>query len=244
MTLKTTTMREVWKKFQAAASVEFKNPTLLETAFTHRSFLNESKAGGKTGKPPLHNERMEFLGDAVLELVVTDHLYREYPELDEGTLTSYRAALVNAVMLGGIADSLGVNDCLLLSKGEARDTGRARATILANAFEAIVGALYLDQGYVAANDFIQRHVLSHITEIVESGAWRDAKSEFQEYAQATYGMTPKYETVSAEGPDHDKKFVISVSVGDVIVAEGAGKSKQEAEQEAARKALKESEIKT
>jgi|CXWL01.1.fsa_nt_gi ribonuclease-3 len=242
--MKTNVPTEAWDTFQRDAGISFKNPALLETAFTHRSYLNESKAGGKRdGKQPEHNERLEFLGDAVLELVVTDHLYREYPESDEGTLTSYRAALVNAVMLGEIADELGVNNCLLLSKGESKDTGRARHTILANAFEAIVGALYLDQGYPAANDFIKRHVLSKITEVLKSGAWRDAKSEFQEYAQATYGMTPKYETVSAEGPDHDKKFVISVSVGEVVIAEGAGKSKQEAEQEAARKALKESETK-
>lgn len=235
---------EAWAKFLKKAGITFKNEMLLQTAFTHRSYLNEAKVAGKRdGKTAEHNERLEFLGDAVLELVVTDHLYREYPESDEGALTSYRAALVNAVMLGGIAEELGVNDCLLLSKGESKDTGRARHTILANAFEAIVGALYLDQGYPATNDFIQRHVLSKIGDVLKSGAWRDAKSEFQEYAQAKFGMTPKYETVSAEGPDHDKKFVISVSVGEVVIAEGTGKSKQEAEQEAARKALSESEAK-
>lgn len=235
-----TNIQEVMKKFEARAGVAFKNGALLETALTHRSFLNEARASARAlGVNRIHNERLEFLGDAVLELAVTDYLYREFPESDEGTLTSYRAALVNAVMLGGIAEGLGINELLLLSKGESRDTGRARQTILANAFEAVVGALYIDQGYEVAYGFIERHVLSKVSEVVQSGAWRDAKSEFQELAQAKYGLTPKYETVSAEGPDHDKKFIISVSVGDVSIAEGEGKSKQEAEQEAAKKALQE-----
>lgn len=226
--------------FQAFAGLSFKNPKLLETAFTHRSYINESRLSTGTSLTE-HNERLEFLGDAVLELAVTDHLFRSYPESDEGDLTSYRAALVNAVMLASIAEKLGVNNCLLLSKGESKDLGRARATILANAFEAIVGALYLDQGYEASSHFIVRHVISEMPEILSSGAWRDAKSEFQEYAQAKYGLTPKYETVRAEGPDHDKQFVVAVSVGEVVVAEGQGKSKQEAEQQAAEKALKEKE---
>jgi ribonuclease-3 len=233
-----TNIQDVMKKFEVRAGVAFKNGSLLETALTHRSFLNEARASSKAlGVNRIHNERLEFLGDAVLELAVTDYLYRVFPESDEGALTSYRAALVNAVMLGGIAEGLGINELLLLSKGESRDTGRARQTILANAFEAVVGALYLDQGYEVAYHFIEQHVLSKVSEVVESGAWRDAKSEFQELAQAKYGLTPKYETVSAEGPDHDKKFLIAVSVGDVSIAEGEGKSKQEAEQEAAKKAL-------
>ncbi len=225
--------------FQALAGIPFKNPKLLETAFTHRSYINESRLSNDSSAE--HNERLEFLGDAVLELAVTDHLFRSYPESDEGDLTSYRAALVNAVMLASIAEKLGVNNCLLLSKGESKDLGRARATILANAFEAIVGALYIDQGYEASSDFIVRHVISEMPAILLSGAWRDAKSAFQEFAQAKYGLTPKYETVRAEGPDHDKQFVVAVSVGEVVVAEGQGKSKQEAEQQAAEKALKEKE---
>ncbi len=234
----TTNLVEVMKKFEERAGVAFKDGALLETALTHRSYLNEARASARAlGTTKTHNERLEFLGDAVLELAVTDFLYRAYPDSDEGTLTSYRAALVNAVMLGEIAEGLGVNELLLLSKGESRDTGRARQTILANAFEAVVGALYLDQGYTAAYGFIERHVISRVDDVVKSGAWRDAKSEFQELAQAKYGLTPKYDTVSAEGPDHDKKFLISVSVGDVAIAEGEGKSKQEAEQEAAKKAL-------
>ena len=225
---------ETVEAFQKRASISFKNPELLEQAFTHRSYLNETHAGARE-----HNERLEFLGDAVLELSVTDHLFRAYPGHSEGDLTSYRAALVNAVTLSGIAKTLGMDACLLLSRGEARDTGRARSTILANTFEAVVGALYMDQGYAAANDFIVRHVVPEIEEVLAKGAWRDAKSMFQEFAQEKYGMTPKYATVRAEGPDHDKHFVVAVSVGDVEVAQGEGKSKQEAEQMAAEKALKE-----
>jgi ribonuclease-3 len=152
-------------------------------------------------------------------------------------MTAYRAALVNAVMLGEIAESLSVNECLLLSKGEAKDTGRARATILANAFEAIIGAVYLDQGFEVAKSFVERHVLTHIHNVIEKGTFRDAKSEYQEFAQAKYGLTPRYETVRADGPDHDKHFMVSVALGDVVTAEGQGPSKQEAEQNAAKKAL-------
>ncbi|MBV9349556.1 MAG: ribonuclease III [Patescibacteria group bacterium] len=223
---------EACRNFEKQAGVSFKNRELLQQAFTHRSYVNESHAGVRE-----HNERLEFLGDAVLELSVTDYLFGAYPAHTEGDLTSFRAALVNAVILGDIAEKLGMNECLLLSKGESRDTGRARATILANTFEAVVGALYLDQGYEAADLFVKRHVVPHIGEVIEKGAWRDAKSEFQELAQAKYGMTPKYTTLRAEGPDHDKHFVVSVSVGDVDIAEGEGKSKQEAEQMAAKKAL-------
>ncbi len=235
-------MTPAQKKFEETAGIAFKDASLLELAFTHRSYTNEARAIARGVKRP-HNERLEFLGDAVLELCVTDYLYREYPDSTEGDLTSYRAALVNAVTLAGIAEELGMNDCLLLSRGEARDTGRARQTILANTFEAVVGALYMDQGYAGANDFITRHVLSKTKGMIQSGAWRDAKSRFQEHAQAVYGLTPKYDTVSAEGPDHDKRFVVSVAVGDVILGEGEGKSKQEAEQQAAEAALKEAEKK-
>jgi len=218
--------------FAARSGVSFRNQELLKTAFTHRSYLNEARQSGE------HNERLEFLGDAVLELVVTDYLFRAYPSAPEGQLTSFRAALVNATILGSVAESLGMNEYLLLSKGEAKDTGRARATILANTFEAVVGALYLDQGYDSAADFITRHVLNRTEEVVESGAWRDAKSSFQELSQARYGFTPTYEVVKAEGPDHAKHFVVAVSVGEVRMAEGSGSSKQEAEQSAAERALK------
>jgi ribonuclease-3 len=204
---------------------------LLKTAFTHRSYVNESDVKGA------HNERLEFLGDAVVELTVTHHLFSKYPHATEGDLTAYRAALVNAVMLGSVAEILGMNECLLLSRGEAKDTGRARATILANTFEAVVGALYLDQGYAVAEDFVVRHVLSHVDEVVRTGSFKDAKSRFQEIAQARDNTTPRYETISAEGPDHDKHFMVELRVGDRLITTGEGKSKQEAEQDAAEKAL-------
>lgn len=223
--------QEAFEEFLKRTGVSFDNATFLKIAFTHRSYLNESKLEGE------HNERLEFLGDAVLELSVTDHLFKAYPKETEGQLTAYRAALVNATILGEIAESLGMNECLLLSRGEAKDTGRARATILANTFEAVVGALFVDQGYAAANAFIERHVLSRTDAVIKSGVWRDAKSSLQERSQAHYGLTPTYELVRADGPDHDKHFVVSVSVGGAVLAEGEGKSKQEAEQRAAEAAL-------
>jgi ribonuclease III len=219
------------KDFERNLGIVFIDRALLKTAFTHRSYINESRLGGE------HNERLEFLGDAVLEIVVTDYLFREYDKAPEGELTAYRAALVNATTLSSAAELLGMNNCLLLSKGEAKDTGRARSTILANAFEAFVGALYLDQGYDAAKDFIAAHLLPRAHAIITSGSWKDAKSAFQEVAQAKFSTTPRYELVSAEGPDHDKHFVIALYVGTNEVARGEGKSKQEAEQDAATRAL-------
>lgn len=217
--------------FEKRIGVSFNDQSLLRTAFTHRSYLNESRKKGP------HNERLEFLGDAVLELVVTDYLFGAYPKHTEGELTAYRAALVNTVMLSGIAENLNMNEYLLLSKGEAKDTGRARATILANTFEAVVGAIYLDQGYEKAASFIENFLLKETESVVASGSWKDAKSTFQELAQATHGATPRYEVIKAEGPDHDKHFVVEVFVGDTSVAEGEGCSKQEAEQAAAERAL-------
>jgi len=219
-------------EFEDRAHVSFSDGALLQTAFTHRSYVNEAR--GSAGD---HNERLEFLGDAVLELVTTDFLFREYPESPEGELTAFRAALVNATTLASVGERLNMSECLLLSKGESKDTGRARATILANAFEAVVGALYLDQGYDAARAFIAEHILTQAAGIVESGAWKDAKSAFQEVAQAKYGMTPRYDVVSAEGPDHDKHFVIALFIDDKEIARGEGSSKQVAEQKAAESAL-------
>ncbi len=223
--------KPAFRAFLKRAGISFTDETLLKTAFTHRSYLNESHIEGE------HNERLEFLGDAVLELVVTDYLFRTYPDIPEGQLTAYRAALVNSTMLGDIAEELGMNECLFLSKGEAKDTGRARSSILADTFEAVVGALYMDQGYEASDRFITQYVLSRTENMIESGAWRDAKSAFQEYAQATHGFTPRYEVVRAEGPDHDKHFVVSVLVGEEVMGEGEGSSKQHAEQNAAEIAL-------
>lgn len=224
-------MDKDFKKFEEDIGITFNDPTLLATAFTHRSYVNESKSSLE------HNERLEFLGDAVLELVVTDYLFRKYSDTPEGELTAYRAALVNTATLGNIAEEIGMNNFLLLSKGESKDTGRARASILANTFEAVIGAIYLDQGYEIVDSFIKGHVLTRAEQVVSSGSWKDAKSSFQETAQAKYGVTPRYDVIHSEGPDHDKHFVVGVFIGEKKIAEGEGKSKQEAEQKAAESAL-------
>lgn len=218
---------------ESRVGVTFADKQLLAQAFTHRSFLNENRGIGRG-----HNERLEFLGDAVLELAVTEHLYAAYPNKDEGDLTSYRAALVNTIVLAEAARALGFNDLLMLSRGEARDQGRARVSILADAFEAVIGAIYLDQGYGASKEFIARTLVPKLPEIVQEGLWIDAKSRLQEKAQDVSGVTPSYSTVSEEGPDHDKKFVIAAMFGGEEVGRGSGKSKQDAEQEAARAGLK------
>ncbi|MEK7080145.1 MAG: ribonuclease III, partial [Patescibacteria group bacterium] len=184
-----------------------------------------------------HNERLEFLGDAVLELAVTHFLFMKFPNKPEGDLTAYRAALVNTYSLAASAKELGLNDLLLLSKGEAKDTGRARDIILANAFEALLGALYLDQGYDAAEAFVAKHLYSKIDSVIATGAYQDAKSAFQEKAQDKKSTTPTYRTLSEEGPDHDKHFTVGVFLSDEKIAQGTGKSKQEAEQSAAQAAL-------
>lgn len=221
-----------FSKFERRCGVSFQNKNLLKQAFTHRSYLNENRRAGL-----LHNERLEFLGDAVLELIVTEELFRRYPERNEGEMTSYRSALVNTNTLSEVAGKLGMNDHLLLSRGEARDSGRARQVILANTFEAVVGAIFLDQGYAAAVDFIKGHLFPLLPKIVETGKWADAKSLFQEKAQDLVGVTPSYRTLKEEGPDHDKQFTVGVYLGYEKVADGVGKSKQEAEQEAAKLAL-------
>jgi len=211
----------------------FDDKNLLAQALTHKSWVNEHPGERES------NERLEFLGDAVLELAVTEYLYDRYPEATEGDLTSYRAALVNAITLSHAAGDLGMNDYLLLSKGEAKDTGRARQDILANTFEAFVGALYLDQGYTKAKKFIAAALFGKMEEIIKKGLWKDAKSLFQEKAQEREGVTPVYKVVSETGPDHDKQFTSGVFLDGGLVAEGRGKSKQDAEQEAAKNALKE-----
>ena len=218
--------------FEKKLGMVFISKDLLRTAFTHRSYLNENRKAGME-----HNERLEFLGDAVLELVVTEYLYAKYPDRNEGDLTSYRSALVNAVTLAGVAEGLGMNEYLLLSRGEAKDTGRARQVILANTIEAFIGALYLDQGYETTKVFVSRYVFKLVDEIVSKKMWLDAKSHFQEKAQEVVGVTPAYETVKESGPDHDKRFTVAVFLGKERVAEGEGKSKQEAEQQAAKMGL-------
>ncbi len=218
--------------FEAKAGVQFANKALLKQAFTHRSFINENRDSGLA-----HNERLEFLGDAVLELVITDFLYAKMQDSDEGTLTSLRSALVNADTCAKVAQTLGANDFLLLSKGESKDTGRARSYILENTREAIIGAIYLDQNYDAAKNFILAHIAPLADEIMATGTWIDAKSLFQERAQEKVGHTPVYKTVKEAGPDHDKRFTVAVSVQNTVYGEGEGKSKQDAEQAAAREAL-------
>lgn len=222
-----------FQKFAEKIKVEFNDINLLKQACTHRSYLNENKG------VPEHNERLEFLGDAVLELVITSYLYRRFKDKDEGELTSYRSALVNTHSLSRVADALNINEYLLLSKGEAKDTGRARAIILADSVEAIIGAIYLDKGYDGAANFISQNLLEviDIDEIIEKKLWLDAKSRFQERAQEETGQTPSYKTVKETGPDHSKIFTLGVFIGDTQIALGNGLSKQEAEQKAAEKAL-------
>ncbi|OGG44800.1 ribonuclease III [Candidatus Kaiserbacteria bacterium RIFCSPHIGHO2_01_FULL_50_13] len=222
-----------FNNFAEKVGISFDNPLLLEQAFTHRSYLNENRASGRE-----HNERLEFLGDAVLELVVTEFLYGKYPMRSEGDLTAYRAALVNTVSIAEAATKLGMNDHLLLSRGEAKDTGRARQIILANAFEALIGAIYLDQGYDVSKKFIATQLFHKIDDVVERRLWQDAKSRLQEAAQEKADATPTYELVHQAGPDHDKQFRTAVCIGAERVATGDGRSKQEAEQAAAEAALK------
>jgi ribonuclease-3 len=222
-----------FSKFEDQLGIYFKNKGLLQTAFTHRSYINENRKGTLE-----HNERLEFLGDAVLELISTHFLYNKYPDKNEGDLTSYRSALVNAVTLSEIASKLGMNEFLLLSRGETKDIGRARQYILANTMEAFIGALFLDQGYAVTETFIKKYILSLIDDIVANKAWVDAKSFFQEKAQEVEGITPSYTVLKESGPDHDKHFTVTVSIGNEKVATGNGKSKQEAEQSAAQEGLK------
>lgn len=210
----------------------FKDKLHLLTAITHRSYLNEHREAKQD-----HNERLEFLGDAVLELVVTDFLFHKYPQKPEGELTAIRSALVNTNSLADASTKLGVNEYLLMSKGESKDTGRARQYILANTFEAFIGALYVDQGYGVAQKFIAEQLFDKTDEIVEKRLWQDPKSRFQELAQEHENLTPSYATLSQEGPDHDRIFTVGVFLGKEKVAEGKGRAKQEAEQEAALKAI-------
>lgn len=218
---------------QQILGVTFTDSQLLLSAVTHRSYLNEHRESTWE-----HNERLEFLGDAVLELVVTDFLFKKYPEKPEGELTAIRAALVNTNSLAAASELLGVNKYLLMSKGEAKDEGRARQYILANVFEACIGAIYLDQGYDAALGFIAGRLFGGTEEIVHKRLWQDAKSRFQELSQERASVTPTYDTVSQDGPDHDRIFTVGVFLRHEKVAEGKGRSKQEAEQEAAKAAMK------
>ncbi len=219
--------------FEKKIGVSFKDKNLLMQAFIHRSYINENPNTGMS-----HNERLEFLGDAVLELVVTDYLYKKYITYTEGELTALRSALVNAIIISEIASKIGMNEYLLLSRGESKDTGKARQYILANTYEAFVGALYMDSGYDVAEKFITETLLPYTEEIVTKKLWRDAKSLVQEKSQEFFSLTPAYKVLSESGPDHDKHFTVGIFFGGDLIAEGKGKSKQEAEQSAAQSALK------
>ena len=218
--------------FEQKIGVTFKNKSLLKQAFTHRSYLNENPR-----KLLQHNERLAFLGDAVLELAVTEYLFKKFPNKTDGDLTSYRAALVNTQSISRAAREIDMNDFLLLSRGEARDTGKARQYILADIFEALIGALYLDQGYGKAKKFIASNLFHRLDNILSRRLWQDAKSHFQEKAQEILCITPVYRVLKETGPDHNKQFTVGVLLGEEFIAEGEGMAKQEAEQRAAQKAL-------
>ncbi len=211
---------------------EFKDIDLLITALTHRSYVNEHKASVKE-----HNERLEFLGDAVLELVTSDFLYRNYDE-PEGIMTAWRSALVRTESIGAAGEELGYEPLVRLSKGEKHGSTRAHAVILADCFEAVIGAIYLDQGYDTAREFIAKHILVKIDKILEEGTWRDPKSYLQELAQHNDGATPVYRVLNEEGPDHDKTFTVGAYVGHQLKGTGVGHSKQEAEGNAAAEGVK------
>jgi len=212
--------------------IEFNDKDLLKQSLVHRSYLNENP-----GFNLKDNERLEFLGDAVLEMVVTQYLYDNYPN-PEGELTNWRASLVNSKMLAKVANQLKLNNDLLLSKGESKDVGRARQYILANAVEALIGAIYLDQGYEKSCEFIKREIIKELPEIIEKKLYHDPKSLFQEKAQEKTGITPSYEVIREWGPDHAKNFIIGVYLGEKLIAQGQGISKQEAQEKAAMAGLK------
>lgn len=223
-------------QFETRTGIRFKDTNLLQQAFTHRSYLNEHPK-----QKIEHNERLEFLGDAVLELAVTNYLYNRFPEKPEGEMTSYRAALVNTIMLSEVSLGLGFNDLLLLSRGEAKDTGKARQYILANTYEAVVGALFIDQGYARTEKFIADFLFPRLEGVLTNQTWQDAKSKFQEVAQEKVSVTPSYTVLEESGPDHDKHFLVGVFLGEEEAGRGEGKSKQEAEQNAAQDALQKKE---
>ena len=211
--------------------LQFNDINLLVVALTHRSYVNEHKSAHE------HNERLEFLGDAVLELVSSDYLYRNY-DYPEGVMTAIRAALVRTESIGDAGKELGYEPLVRLSRGEAHGSERAHDVILADCFEAVIGAIYLDQGYETAREFIAKHILSKTDMVIEEGLWRDPKSYVQELAQKADGVTPVYKTLKEEGPDHDKMFTVGLYVGNTLKGVGTGHSKQEAQTAAAREGVK------
>jgi len=222
-----------FSQLEKSLDISFKNKDLLIQAFCHRSYINENSKFSLD-----HNERLEFLGDAVLELIVTEFLYLDYPKKPEGELTAWRASLVNAESLANAARSLDFNDYLLLSRGEAKDSGKARSFILANAFEAFIGSLYLDQGYEPCKKFIKDRLMAKLPDIIQNELFKDSKSRFQEESQEKENVTPNYNVISESGPDHAKYFEIGVYLNSELIAKGQGFSKQEAEEKAAEAALR------
>jgi ribonuclease-3 len=213
--------------------IEFKDKSLLKQALIHRSFINEALNGAELS----HNERIEFLGDAILELIITEYLYQAYPEYKEGELTSFRAATVRTTSLAITAEKLELGEFVYMSKGEERTGGRYRPYILANTFEAMLGAIYLDQGLETVKAFLHRILVPKIKNIVEQRLDIDHKSKLQEIAQEKTGLTPSYHLLNAVGPDHNKEFTMCVKVGEFVFGEGKGHNKQEAEENAASKAI-------
>jgi ribonuclease III len=222
-----------FSNLEKVLGVKFKNPDLLRQSVVHRSYLNEHPDFKLA-----HNERLEFLGDAVLEIIVTEHLFNTFPETPEGDLTNWRASLVNAKMLASISSEIGLEKYLYLSKGEAKDKdSKARLYILANAIEAVIGAIYLDSGISASTEFVHRWVISKLDNILANKLYLDPKSRFQEKAQELHGVTPYYKVLSESGPDHAKIFEIGLFLGDELVTIGSGSSKQEAQVAAAAKGI-------
>ena len=225
-------MREYQEFAKDKLGFEFNDINLLITALTHRSYVNEHKNSGAE-----HNERLEFLGDAVLELVTSDFLFHNYNQ-PEGIMTAWRSALVRTESISEAGEELGYGPLVRLSHGEKMGTERAHSVIMADCFEAVIGAIYLDQGYEEAASFIKKHILSKINQVLEGGTWRDPKSYFQELAQHHDGVTPNYRLIKEDGPDHNKTFTIAVYVGSELKGVGNGHSKQEAQAAAAREAIK------
>lgn len=223
-------------EFKKVIGINFSDDKLLKQVFIHRSYINEHRSAGLS-----HNERLEFLGDAVLELAVTEYLFASY-DRPEGEMTSWRSALVKGESLSEEAKRLGMDDFLCVSRGEAKNAGKARDLILANTFEALIGAIYLDQGYDTAKKFVEDHIVYKLPEILEKEHYIDAKSRLQEVSQEKFSITPTYETLSESGPDHNKKFIVCVLIGKKKIGEGEGNSKQRAQITAAAKALENKEL--
>jgi len=223
-------------EFANKNQIEFKNKELLNQVFIHRSYINEHRSSGLA-----HNERLEFLGDAVLELATTEYLFTNYDQ-PEGEMTSWRSALVKGESLSEEAKKITMDEYIRVSRGEAKNTGKARDLILANAFEALIGAIYLDQGYEAARKFVEKHIVYKLDDILKNQRYIDAKSHLQEIAQEKFSITPTYETLSETGPDHNKNFIVAVFIGKKKVGEGEGNSKQKAQIAAAADALENKEL--